>query len=155
VAKTTQTDRMIAPKLEINMKKYIIIYTVSNLLLTIIAIKLSSLLAIDTSTTLNAAVTIGASFVAARWFTNDHVRIPSQSEATSFARLALISSWLVSILLVYVVLSASALDMIKALASNLGLVLTLMISLIISLVYYFVIKWAFAWYAKQSIQRLH
>ncbi len=155
MAKTTQTDRMIAPKLEINMKKYIIIYTVSNLLLTIIAIKLSSLLAIDTSTTLNAAVTIGASFVAARWFTNDHVRIPSQSEATSFARLALISSWLVSILLVYVVLSASALDMIKALASNLGLVLTLMISLIISLVYYFVIKWAFAWYAKQSIQRLH
>jgi hypothetical protein len=137
------------------MKKYIIIYTVCNLLLTITAIKLSSLLAIDTSTTLNAAVAIGASFVAARWFTNDHVRIPSQSEATSFARLALISSWLVSILLVYVVLSASALDMIKALASNLGLVLTLMISVIISLVYYFVIKWAFAWYAKQSIQRLH
>ena len=137
------------------MKKYVLIFTISYLLLTIALAIITSLLKVGGGTTLNIAVTIASSFIAAWQFTKEQERIPTTEENNSYARLALAGTWAVSLLLVIAFLALlvppTELETFKKLISTkIFLIIFPIAFIVLSVIYYFVIKWSFSWYAKQT-----
>lgn len=137
------------------MKKYVFIFTIAYLLLTISLAIITSLLKVDGGTSLNIVVTIASSFIAAWQFTKEQKRIPTAEESNSYARLALAGTWMVSLLLVIAFLALfvppNELEIFKKLINTKTFLTIVPIAFIVlSVIYYFIIEWSFSWYAKQT-----
>jgi len=136
------------------MKKYVLIFTVAYLLLTVTLAIAATLLKVNSGTLLNLGVAIASSFFAAWQFTKEHARIPTREENTAYARLALVATWGVSAFLVVsflaIFLSPAELEAFrKLMTTKMFLAVAPVACIVLSVIYYFVIKWSFSWSAKQ------
>lgn len=143
---------------EVVLTRYIVIFTVANLILTIAIGVLAEVLKLNSGGGLAVTAALGASFLAAAAFAKDHARPPSNEEKRSFAWRALLSTWLVSLVLSAAVLAflipaSDARVLLRTLLSGMGLVFMLGALVVISAIYYFAIRWAFGWYAKLATTR--
>jgi hypothetical protein len=137
------------------MKKYVLIFAVSYLLLTVVLGIVTEMLEIDGVAGLNMAVTVASSFIAAWRFTQEQGRIPTVEENSSYTRLALASVWVTSLLLVIsffvFIMSPDEADAImKILVTKIFIVVATVGFFVLSAIYYFLIKWSFSWYAKKT-----
>jgi hypothetical protein len=89
------------------MKKYVLVFAVTYLLLTVVLGVITEMLKIGGGAGLNIAATIASSFIAAWRFTQEQGRLPTAEENNSYARLALASVWVASLLLVVAFLLSS------------------------------------------------
>ncbi|OYY73217.1 MAG: hypothetical protein B7Y40_10405 [Gammaproteobacteria bacterium 28-57-27] len=137
------------------MKKYVVVFAVTYLLLTVALGTIAEMLKIGGGAGLNIAATIASSFVAAWRFTKEQGRLPTAEENSLYTRLALASVWLVSLLLVVAFfvffMSPADVDAIKKiLVTKIFIIAATVGFIVLSAIYYFVIKWSFSWYTKQT-----
>lgn len=139
------------------MTRYIVIFTVANLVLTLAIGAIASLLNLKSGSGLAVGAAMGASILAASSFVKAHARAPTREETKAFAWRALLSTWLVSLVLTALVLvllmPGSLRGLSRGLFSGTGLVLVLVAFFVISAIYYLGIRWAFGWYGKQAATR--
>ncbi len=139
------------------MRKYTILFTITYFVITIIIAVITTLLEIGGELFSGIVATFAASALAAWKFANDQGREPSLEEKKSFAWQALLSIWIVSLLVAGVVIAIllspderkEAFDLIT---SQTFLLITFGVTIFVSLIYYVVIRWSFAWYAKIAIR---
>lgn len=139
------------------MTRYIIIFTVANLILTVAIGVVTSILNLKSGSGLAVGAAMGASILAASSFVKAQARAPTREETKAFAWRALLSTWLVSLVLTAFVLVAlmpgSLRGLSRGLFSGMGLVFVLGAFLVISAIYYVGIRWSFGWYGKQAAAR--
>lgn len=139
------------------MNRYIVIFTVANLILTIAIGVVTSILNLKSGSGLAVGAAMGASILAASSFVKAHARAPTREETKAFAWRALLSTWLVSLVLTALVLvflmPGSLRGLSRGLFSGMGLAFALGAFLIISAIYYLGIRWSFGWYGKQAAAR--
>lgn len=140
------------------MNRYIIIFTVTNVVMTIAIGVVTSILNIKSGSGMAVGAAFGASVMAASAFVKAHARAPTLEETKDFAWRALLATWLVSLVLTAAVVLAlmpasEARSLLRGLFSGMGLVILLGASLFISAIYYVSIRWAFGWYGKQAAAR--
>lgn len=139
------------------MNRYIVIFTVANLILTVAIGVVTSILNLKSGSGLAVGAAMGASILAASAFVKAHARPPTREETKAFAWRALLSTWLVSLVLTAFVLVAlmpgSLRGLSRGLFSGMGLVFVLGAFLVISAIYYVGIRWSFGWYGKQAAAR--
>jgi hypothetical protein len=135
------------------MKKYVITFTVSNLVLTVVLALLAGALKMKAGSSFGVVAAVSAAFVAGWVFVRDYDRPPSNDEKTSFAWKSLATTWVLSFALAAAVLPflMSTKDLKNALSFLAswqygGLVAGVI--LFVSSIYYFAIRWSFGWYAK-------
>lgn len=140
------------------MNRYIVIFTVANLVLTLAIGVVTSIFNLKSGSGLAVGAAMAASFLAASAFAKDHARPPSREETKSFAWRALLSTWLVSLVLTAAVLvflmpASETRGLLRGLSSGMVLVFVLGAFFFVSVIYYFGIRWAFGWYGKQATAR--
>ena len=135
------------------MGSYALVFTITYLVATLLANAVMAAVKYDGSFSANVASVVLASFIAAWRFTKQERRIPEPAEKAQFSKMALAGLWLSSLVAIYVgaLLPATEAGRVLGLISSTrALLLGLGFAVVMSLVYYFVIKWAFSWYAKRS-----
>jgi hypothetical protein len=142
-------------KLEVLLNRYIIIFAVTNLLMTIAIGVVSSLLNLNSGSGMAVGAAFGASVMAASAFVKAHARAPTREETKDFAWRALLATWLVSLALTAVVVlvllpASEARSLLRGLSSGMGLVFFLGAFVVISAIYYVSIRWSFGWYGKKA-----
>ncbi|MGC1174093.1 ABZJ_00895 family protein [Polaromonas sp.] len=140
------------------MKRYIIIFTVANLLMTLAIGVVASLLNLNSGSGMAVGAAMGASILAASAFVKAHARAPTREETKDFAWRALLATWLVSLVLMAIVVvvllpASEARGLWRGLSSGMGLVFFLGAFVVISAIYYLGIRWSFGWYGKQAAVR--
>ena len=134
------------------MKKYVIAFTVVNLVLTVVLALLASALKMNGGTSLGAGAAVSSAFLAGWLFFRDYDRAPSGDEKTNFAWKSLATIWVLSLAVAAVVIPffMSA----KEFQSALSFIASWRyggffagVILFVSSIYYFGIRWAFGWYA--------
>lgn len=135
------------------MKKYTFVFSAAYLLLTLILAAIAELVEIKSGASgLGIAAVFGASSIAAWSFHKDHARVPTLEEKKSYAWQALLSTWLVSLLLVVCAIAlffspADTKAILGLMQTKLFLAIFAGGALFISLVNYVAIRWSFGWYA--------
>jgi len=140
------------------LKRYIIIFTVTNALLTLAIGVVASIFNLKSGSGLAVGAAMGASFLAAAAFVKAHARAPTREETKDFAWRALLATWLVSLVLTAIVVvvlmpAGEARAVLRGLSSGMGLVFFLGAFVVISAIYYLGIRWSFGWYGKQAAVR--
>jgi hypothetical protein len=140
------------------MSRYIIIFTVTNLLMTIAIGVVTSIFDLKSGSGMAVGAAMGASILAAAAFVKAHARAPTREETKDFAWRALLATWLVSLVLTAIVVlvllpAGEARSLFRGLSSGMGLVFVLGAFFFVSVIYYFGIRWAFGWYGKQAAAR--
>jgi hypothetical protein len=135
------------------MKKYVIAFTVVNLVLTVVLALLASAFKMKGGNSLGAGAAVSSAFLAGWLFFRDYDRAPSGDEKTSFAWKSLATIWVMSLAVAAVVIAffMSAKDFKSALsfiASWRYGGFFVGVILFVSAIYYFGIRWSFGWYAK-------
>ncbi|MGQ2978458.1 MAG: ABZJ_00895 family protein [Polaromonas sp.] len=142
---------------EVVLTRYIVIFTVTNFLMTIAIGVVASILNLKSGSGMAVGAALGASILAASSFVKAHARAPTREETKAFAWRALLATWLVSLVLtafVLVVLMPGSLrGLSRGLTSGMGLVFVLGAFFVISAIYYLGIRWSFGWYGKQAAAR--
>ena len=138
------------------MTRYIVIFTVTNFLMTIAIGVVASILNLKSGSGMAVGAALGASILAASSFVKAHARAPTREETKAFAWRALLSTWLVSLVLTAVVVlgfmpASEARGLLRGLFSGVGLVFLLGALFFISAIYYLGIRWSFGWYGKQAM----
>lgn len=142
------------------MKKYTLTFAVAYLVLALALVAIAELLKIKGGAGFGIAATFAASFLAAWKFTKDHDRQPTPEERKSYAWQALLSVWVISLLLVAVIFAAflspsETRAMFTFMATKTFLAIGSGAAVFVSLVYYVAIRWSFAWYAKIACKTGH
>ena len=137
------------------MGSYALVFTITYLVATLLANAVMAAVKYDGSFSANVASVVLASFIAAWRFTKQERRIPEPAEKAQFSKMALAGLWLSSLVLVAIYVGAllpatEARRVLGLISSTRALLLGLGFAVVMSLVYYFVIKWAFSWYANRS-----
>jgi hypothetical protein len=139
------------------LNRYIVIFTVTNLLLTLAIGVVAAIFKLNSGSGLAAGAAMCASIFAASAFVKAHARAPTREETKAFAWRALLSTWLVSLVLTALVLvflmPGSLRGLSRGLTSGMGLVFVLGAFFVISAIYYVGIRWSFGWYGKQAAAR--
>ena len=135
------------------MNRYVALFTAANVVLTIAVAALAELLKLKSGSGLAVAAALGASFFAAAAFARDHSRPPTSEERGAFAWRALLSTWVVSLvlaamLLAFLVEPAELRALYRTLMSATALTIAAGAMLFVSAIYYVAIRWSFGWYAK-------
>jgi hypothetical protein len=135
------------------MKKYVIAFTVLNLVLAIVLALLAESLKMKGGGGFGVAAAISSAFLAGWLFVRDFDRPPSNDEKASFAWKSLVTIWVLSLAFAAVALpflmSAKAFaDTLSFLASWQYIGLIAGVLLFVSVIYYFGIRWSFGLYAK-------
>jgi hypothetical protein len=117
------------------------------------------LLKIKSAVSFGIATTLGASFLAAWRFVKDYSREPTLEEKKSYASQALISVWVISLLLAVIVFAvflspSEAGGMLNLMTTRFFLLAGLGMAVVTSLVYYVAIRWSFGWYVKLACKQL-
>jgi hypothetical protein len=138
----------------IYMKKYALIFTIAYLLITLMLVVIAGVFKVG-GASLNIAATVAASFIAAWRFTQEHSRLPTTEEATSYSLIALAGIWVVSLLLVivYFVMVMSPEEskaIMKLMTSNVFIAISIGGAIVISAIYYFAIRWSFSWFSRMA-----
>lgn len=133
------------------MRKYVFIFGVAYLVLTICLALL--LTAMNVNSSFNIAIAMSASFAAAARFKKDYGRVPTAEEKSTYAKGALLFSFVASLIMVSVVLVSifsfrEISSMVNLLLTPRYLAIALVATLIVGIIYYFIIKWSFSWFAK-------
>ncbi|MDP3700314.1 MAG: ABZJ_00895 family protein [Hylemonella sp.] len=137
------------------MKKYTLVFSIAYLVFGLVFFAVAELLKINANASFSVATTLASSFLAAWKFAKDHGREPTIEEKKSYAWQALLSVWVISLILAIVMFAAFlSPSEAKGVLTVMGtwqttyLVIGLGISVFVSLVYYVAIRWSFAWFAK-------
>lgn len=139
------------------MKKYAVIFTVTNFLLLILLMAIFAFVHIQGNAGMSVGAAIGATVVAAGRFVKDMKREPTSAEKTRFAWLAVGGAWLGSVVLtiVLVAVSFTAGDIavfLEGVSSGMFLLFFAGAVVFISLIYFFVIRSAFSWYPRLALK---
>jgi hypothetical protein len=137
------------------LKRYIIIFTISYVILLLLLGGLAEILKLSSGTAFAVAAVGGASFFAAAAFAKDHARPPTGEEKTSFAWRALLSVWVVSLLFSAVFIASQVpagelRGLLRSFTSGSALALGAGFFLFASALHYFAIRWSFGWYAGRT-----
>jgi polyferredoxin len=140
------------------MNRYVIRFTVAYVILTVVLACLAELLNLKFDGSLIAGAVMASSFFAGAAFARDHARPPTDEERTSFARRALMATWLVTLVLAAIVIAiwiapAEILSFARSFMSGSVLALAIGALLLVSAIYYFAIRWSFGFYAKIAAGR--
>jgi len=142
------------------MKKYALLFALAYLAFTLILGFVTTFLKIDGGLSLNAAATLTANFVAAWKFAKDQKRTPTPEETGSYTWLALLSIWVVTLLLLVAAFvfyfSPEEINLLLT-ATSLKMFPFLVItgSIIVSIINYIVLRWTFSWFVKKLFNRLY
>jgi uncharacterized Tic20 family protein len=137
------------------MKKYVLVFSASYLALAVVLGVVAELLKFKASAGLGVVPILGASFIAAWIFSKDHAREPTPQEKKSFTWQALLSFWVVSLvmsLLLILFLSPNERAALLGIAATKTFLLIFLGSAVfLSAIFFFAIRWSFAWYAKLAL----
>jgi hypothetical protein len=139
------------------MKKYVLVFTFSYLVLIAALWAAEVFLDFDSVGGLNIAALLVANFIAARQFTRDQNRRPTPAETKSYSLLALASIWCISLAILLVVLEfvfgygVVSVFLENTIPSMEGKLLLFAIYLLISAITYLAIRWSFSWFAKRTL----
>jgi len=135
------------------MKKYVIAFTIVNLVLTAVLALIVSVLRMNGGSGLGAGAAVSSAFLAGWLFFRDYDRAPSGDEKTSFAWKSVATIWVLSLALAAVALPffMSSTDFVRALSLLAswpygGFFVGVL--LFVSTIYYLGIRWSFGWYGK-------
>lgn len=135
------------------MKKYAIIFSVSNVVISLLLGVTLTILDVGGSGTVLATV-IAASLIAAWRFIKDHNRLPTEDEKSSYAKLSLLYITIASVVAVFLyMLIAMPEELVNTITSVTFLTVMLGVLAIFSLIYYFAIKLSFSWYVKWYLEK--
>ena len=140
------------------MNPYVIRFTIANVALTVAFSILAAILKLKSGSGLAVGAALMSSMFAASAFVKDHSREPTAEEKGQFAWRALLATWLVSLVLAVIVVSAvstaaEARAVLKFLLSGSALAIVGGTLLLVSAIYYVGIRWTFGWYARQVAAR--
>ena len=138
------------------MKRYALIFAVTYLVLSLALLTILEILKSDDNPSFNLIIALAASFVAAGKFVKENGYLPTPEQTKAYSLMALLATWIVSILIAVVAFSvlltpeefSSILNLAK---TSFFWILAFTTMFILSLVYYYAIKWSFSWYAKQTL----
>ena len=135
------------------MKKYALIFLVSNLAISICLGIILTMLDISGGSTAIATV-IAASAIAAWRFIKDHDREPTDDEKSSYSKLSLLYITIASAVFVALyIFIAMPDDMVKTITSVTFMAIMFICLAIFALIYYFAIKLSFSWYIKMHFKK--
>jgi hypothetical protein len=137
------------------LNRYILHFTIANLALTIVAAFLAELFQLKSGSFLPLIAAQASSFFAASAFARDYGRPATTQEKNAFAWRALLSTFVISLVLSVIVLSiflksSELWSIIRTLSTATGLTIFFGVMIFVSAIYYFAIRWSFGWYTKYA-----